>query len=126
MRRALSWFVGVFGAICVGISLVHFVFGAASIPGGVSVNATMDSEDRFYATLFTGFGLTLIWCALDLGRRRGAFLALMGVFFFGGVARIMSVAMVGWPSPLFVFLGSLELVLPPALWLAMRQAYPAP
>ena len=85
------------------------------------VNAIMDSEDRFYATLFTGFGLALIWCSLRLAERRRVFLVLMAVFFFGGVARIVSVEAVGWPSGLFVFLGSLELILPPLFWFWVRK-----
>jgi hypothetical protein len=123
MRVALVAFVAVFGVICVGISLVHIGFGPASIPGSVPVNAIMDSEDRFYAALFTGFGLALVWCSLALQARRTLFLALLATFFLGGVARIVSVTAVGWPSALFIFLGSLELIFPPLLWWWHWRAY---
>lgn len=84
----------------------------------------MDSEDRFYATLFLGFGAALIWCAQDLSLRRGLFFGLLAVFFLGGIARIVSAIHVGPPITLFVFLGGLELVMPPLLWFWHRRAYP--
>ena len=84
----------------------------------------MDSEDRFYAALFLGFGAALVWVSRDLGRRGMVFFALLGVFFLGGIARIISCFAVGPPIPMFVFLGSLELILPPLLWGWHRWAFP--
>lgn len=117
----LRWFLILFGAVCTGIALVHIVFGPASIPGSVPVNAVMDSEDRFYATLFLGFGLAHIWAARDLAQRGGIVLAMQATFFAGGIARIISWLAVGSPGPLFTFLGALELVIPPLVWLAIRR-----
>lgn len=124
MQSALKWFVVLFGAVCAGIGMTHIVYGPSSIPGSVPVNATMDSEDRFYATLFVGFGLTLIWCAMDLGARRGAFVWLLIVFFASGLSRIVSMTQVGLPHPLFVFLTVVELAMPVGLWLWLRRAHP--
>ena len=81
----------------------------------------MDSEDRFYATLFLGFGLAHIWAAQDLVRRGSAVLALQAVFFAGGVARIISLIAVGPPIALFVFLGALELLIPPLIWWWLKR-----
>ncbi len=104
--------VMIFGAVCCVIALVHVAYGPSSIPGSVPVNATMDSEDRFYSTLFLGFGAALIWSAQDLIARRGVFHCLLVVFFLGGVARIISAIDVGLPNQLFQFLGLVELTLP--------------
>lgn len=123
MRSLLAGFVALFGAVCCAIALAHIALGPAAIPGSVPVNATMDSEDRFYATLFLGFGAALIWTSRDLVRRAGVLDALLLVFFAGGVARIVSWLAVGPPSPLFVFLGSLKLLLPPLLWAWRRAAF---
>jgi len=125
MAAALRGYLALFGAVCIGIALLHIVFGPASIPGSVPVNATMDSEDRFYATLFLGFGAAHIWCARDLGSRGGLMLAMQFVFFLGGIARLISWAAVGPPIPLFLGLGAIELVQPPLVWLAYRKAFPA-
>ena len=116
MRRTLEILILIFGVVCILIACLHIAIGPSSIPGSVPVNATMDSEDRFYAALFLGFGAALIWCSRDLAAREGVFGALLLTFFLGGIARIISVLAVGWPSPLFIFLGSLELILPPLFW----------
>lgn len=121
MRKLLEALILVFGIVCMAIACLHIAIGPSSIPGSVPVNATMDSEDRFYATLFLGFGAVLIWCSRDLRARESVFGALLLTFFLGGVARIVSVFAVGWPSPLFIFLGSLELILPPLFWLWHRR-----
>jgi Domain of unknown function (DUF4345) len=120
-QRLLRWFLTAFGLVCVGIALTHIAFGPSSIPGSVPVNATMDSEDRFYATLFLGFGLAHVWAARDLTQRAGIVLAMQAVFFAGGIARIISLIAVGPPIPLFLFLGALELLIPPLVWWALRK-----
>lgn len=125
MAKMLKALTITFGAVCMAIALSHVVIGQRVIPGGRFVNPTMDSEDRFYATLFLGFGAAMIWCARDLPARRGVFDALWLTFFLGGVARLISAAMVGLPAPLFLFLGGLELVLPPLFWWMHRAAFGA-
>lgn len=125
MPAALRGYVALFGAVCIGIALLHIVIGPASIPGSIPVNATMDSEDRFYATLFLGFGAAHIWCARDLAARGRVMLAMQAVFFLGGVARLISWAAVGPPIPMFISLGAIELIQPPLIWLAWRRSYRA-
>lgn len=53
-------------------------------------------------------------------------LVLQAVFFAGGLARIVSCLSVGPPAPLFIVLGSLELVIPPLLWAVLRRAISGP
>ncbi len=122
MRRLLSAVVALFGAVCVAIGSAHIAFGPSSIPGSVPVNATMDSEDRFYATLFVGFGAALIWCSRSLYTRGTPFLWLLVTFFAGGLARLVSAAQVGLPNGLFQFLTGVELILPGVLWIWFRSA----
>ena len=112
MRTALRIVLTVFGAICAIIAVAHIAIGPRAIPGGVVTNATMDSEDRFYATLFLGFALTVIWSARDLDSRDHVIKVLLAVFFAGGMARIISLAMVGPPNALFLFLGALDCSFP--------------
>ena len=125
MRSALRLLLYVFGAVCVAIALAHIVLGPAAIPGGVVTNATMDSEDRFYATLFLGFGCAIIWCARDLDAREKPLGALLAIFFAGGIARAISLLIVGRPSDLFLFLGALELLMPPLFWWWLVATRPA-
>jgi Domain of unknown function (DUF4345) len=116
MSKILSALILIFGIVCCLIAIGHIALGPAIIPGAIPVNATMDSEDRFYATLFLGFGAALMWCSRDLKARHSLFGALLVTFFLAGVSRIISAIAVGWPGHLFVFLGALEFLLPPLFW----------
>src|SRR5258707_14050662 len=71
MRRALQGILIVGGIAAVLIALSHIALGPASIPGSVPVNPTMDSEDRFYATLFLAaiLILTVVMAAVKAGGR---------------------------------------------------------
>ena len=112
MRKTLQVLLAVFGVTAIGISLLHVVLGPASIPGDVPVNATMDSEDRFYAILFLAFGATLLWCVKNVERKALVVYFLMLTFLVGGFARLISIAAVGLPNNFFIVMTVLELLLP--------------
>ncbi len=112
MRKSLQVFLALFGVIAIAIAAIHIVFGPAAIPGSVPVNATMDSEDRFYATLFAAYGVALLWCVKDIERKSRFVYFLLATFFVAGLARIVSIAAVGLPDPFFIAMLVLELVIP--------------
>ena len=112
MRKTLQVLLGLFGATAIFIAMLHIVLGPASIPGSVPVNATMDSEDRFYATLFMAYGAVLIWCVKDVERKAHVVYFLMLTFLIGGFARLVSIAAVGLPNDFFIAMTALELLLP--------------
>jgi uncharacterized protein DUF4345 len=112
VRKTLQVLLGVFGVIAIAIALLHVVLGPSSIPGAVPVNATMDSEDRFYATLFLAFGVALLWCIEDVERKSRVVYFLMLTFLAGGLARLISIAAVGRPNSFFIVMTVLELLLP--------------
>ncbi len=112
MRRTLQVLLALFGVADILIALLHIVLGPASIPGAIPVNATMDSEDRFYATLFLAYGATLLWCVKDVERKAKVVYFLMLTFFVGGLARIVSILAVGLPNAFFIAMTIVELVLP--------------
>ena len=125
MRKTLQILIGTFGVTAIGICLLHIVLGPASIPGSIPVNATMDSEDRFYATLFGAFGVTLLWCIKDIERKSQVIYFLMAIFFAGGLARLISIAAVGLPNDFFVTMTALELLLPLLFaWMQSRISMP--
>jgi hypothetical protein len=85
--------------------------------------ATMDSELRFYAPFWGVYGLILLHIARHLPARLGWVPPTAGLFFAGGVGRVLSYVAVGQPHPFFVLLMIIELVLPViffALWRAAR------
>ena len=130
--RALLWLLGG-SAILICLSIVFFgpgntaqiselMFDALTGRGGPLTGRwppTMDSELRFYAPFWGAYGIVLIAVARDLMRlgRWVPWLALL--FFVGGLGRAISWAITGAPHPFFLFLMTIELVLPPvliALW----------
>lgn len=121
MRPTLRIILLVGGIVAVIIALLHIALGPASIPGAVPVNATMDSEDRFYAAIFAGFGVALLWCARSIEQRGKVIRFLIAVFFLGGCARIVSMIAVGPPNALFLALTAVELLLPPVVWLLLNR-----
>jgi hypothetical protein len=121
MRRAFQVFLGLFGGTVLCICLLHLVLGPASIPGSVPVNATMDSEDRFYGTLFGAYGIAVLSCIEDVERKRGLLHFLLAAFFAGGIARLVSMAVTGPPHPLFTALTVVELAIPVLAALAYRR-----
>jgi Domain of unknown function (DUF4345) len=123
--RLLSLTIALFGFVCACIGLTHIVLGPSSIPGSIPVNPTLDSEDRFYATLFVAFGGALIWCSRNLRARGAPLFWLLVTFFAGGLARLVSVIQVGPPVALFQFLTGVELILPVVLWFWYRRVFPS-
>ena len=90
------------------------LLGAKLSPAAIA-DPVLDSQNRFYGVAFTLLGAMLILCARDLERYRAVFYATLGVFFAGGIARIVSMLVVGPPSGLVLVLLVLELLLPPML-----------
>ena len=112
MKKSAQAFLGLFGVTTILIASLHIVLGPSAIPGAVPVNATMDSEDRFYATLFAAYGVALLWCIRDIERKSMVVYFLAIVFFVGGLARLVSMTVVGLPNNFFIAMTTLELIIP--------------
>jgi hypothetical protein len=88
----------------------------AKLPANVVIDPSFDSQNRFYGAIFILYGV-LIWLALgDLARYRTVLRLVLLWFFIGGLVRLLSLVLRGWPSELIVLLTLLELVVPPLLW----------
>ncbi|MEV5652557.1 DUF4345 domain-containing protein [Nocardia sp. NPDC052254] len=120
MRRVLQIWLLVFGVVCVGIAVAHLFFGTASIIGGGPVNATIDSDMRFYAVLFGAYGLAVMWCARDVERKATAIDLLGAIFFAGGLARLLAWVATGQPNWFYVLMTPVELVIPIVNYLLVR------
>ena len=93
---------------------------------GCTVNATIGSELRFYALLFTAYGLTFVWCAADVGQRAPVVNALGVIFFVGGLARLLTWAVSGRPNWFYVVMIPVELLTPLVNYALVRRepSYP--
>lgn len=90
-----------------GLSLV------APVPRPVQLaGVDVDSEMRFYAVLWAAYGLVLIRVSQSLPRRLVLAQAMLGVFFVGGLGRVISTLAFGAPHPIFQVLMWIELAFP--------------
>ena len=121
MRRVLQGWLLLLGVVCAGIGVAHLFFGTASIIGAGSVDATVDSDMRFFSVLFAAYGLAWAWCARDVERNANMINALGAVFFVGGVARLIAWAATGEPNWFYVLMIPVELVIPVVNYLMVRR-----
>jgi hypothetical protein len=121
MKRVTEIWLIAFGLVCAGIGVAHLLFGTSTIIGGGSVNATIDSDMRFYALLFAAYGLVFVWCAVDIADRGRVANILGALFFAGGLARLLAWAATGQPNWFYVVMIPVELIVPLVNWALIRQ-----
>ncbi len=112
---------------CAVPALLHAGFGLLaerwldpSLPVSISSLASLDSQNRFYGVAFGAYAVLLWMGATDLPRYAPMLRTLFVIFFVAGLARLVSLALLGWPSWPIMGLLIVELLLPPVmmLWLA--------
>ena len=86
-----------------------------------SFSASNTAPRRVSGNSFTVYGVLLWIASTDLARYRTLLRVLILWFFLGGVMRLVSIALKGWPSNLVWALALSELVLPPVLWWMLRR-----
>ena len=112
----LSRLSAVNGIACVLIGLYHLIGGASrTTPGAGEVSASIDSQERFYATVFAGYGLAWLRAAQVKPVPATDVVALSSVMAVGGVARLLSWREYGRPHLLYAVLTVVEFVLPAAM-----------
>ncbi|MGW1073715.1 DUF4345 domain-containing protein [Streptomyces sp. NPDC002537] len=119
MAGLLKWLSWILGIACVAIGVAHLAVGMRAVPDGSSSGATADSLVRFFGAVFLGYGLAWIRVARQSPIPSKGVRLLAGIFFLGGVGRLISWADVGRPHWLQLVLTALELGLPPVyFWLS--------
>lgn len=120
----LKWLAPVF----IVAGLLHVVLGlradqllGAVISAQSIADPVLDSQNRFYGAAFMLYGVLLYLAATDLLRYQTLLRCLLGVFFIGGLARLVSIALVGVPGAWVIALMGSELLLPPLLWLWLNK-----
>ena len=98
--------------IPIAAGLASVVFGTEIIRGAGASNPSVESELRYYAVFYVGFGLFLWSIAPDVARRGRELRWAAAVLFCGGLARVVGVLVDGWPEADYVVLMGVELVLP--------------
>lgn len=93
-------------------SLFNFATGQTIAPEPTAVAVTIDNEFRFYSVFWLSYGALLLWTAWEIQRRWNWVPILFGLFFLGGIGRVISHLTLGAPHPLFVVLMGTELAIP--------------
>lgn len=117
---------------CGSVAVLHVTLGlqadamigagnvAHSLPDG-----GLDSQNRFYGAAFALYAVVFWLAARDLERYVLLLVWALGLLLLGGAARLISVALYGWPAAPIIALGVSEVVLSPLLaWWAWRDLQP--
>ncbi len=129
MKHLLSFLLILFGVVvaCIAASMiltgpdatgnlfariVSSIFNTDPVLTGLG-NANADSELRFYSAFFFVYGLFVVKVGSNLNEYTNWVPPIIGVFFLGGLARLLSYYLIGEPHIFFQVLLALELLLPP-------------
>ncbi|GAA3389459.1 DUF4345 domain-containing protein [Streptomyces roseoviridis] len=121
MDKTLRVFAWTMGLACVAIGLLHVLGGNAAIPGEADAGPTVDSLGRFLGAIFAGYGLVWLWAVRQSPVPARVVRWLAAVFLLGGLGRLLSVAVHGWPHWFQIVLTAMELAFPP-LWFWLADA----
>ena len=119
---AIGTAIIIFGISAVGQffnALISIVYNAGPLTELGTPND--DSELRFYSVFFVAYGVILFQTTRDLARHGHRLPLLLGLFFLGGIARLLSYLTVGQPHALFMLLMAVELAMPPLLYFFWRK-----
>ncbi|MGB5324598.1 MAG: DUF4345 domain-containing protein [Pseudomonadales bacterium] len=109
------------------VGALHLIYGVgadvmlgANLPPEAIQDPVLDSQNRFYGIAFTLYGVLLYLCSTNLERYSTVLRCVLWVFFFAGIARLVSIIFYGMPSNLVLALLASEIILPPILllWLS--------
>jgi len=111
-REVLRQVVRVLALAPIGTGAAAALFGTAIIPDVKSVDPSVESEMRFFAVWWVGAGIYLYTLAARIEVAGKELRVLCALLFSSGCVRWLSVAVDGWPHPIFVTLASVEVALP--------------
>ncbi len=77
---------------------------------GLPANAMLDSNLRFLSGVWLGLGLAVFWLLPRIETQTALFRILWGMIFLGGVGRLLSMLLLGWPPLPFIGLTALEII----------------
>lgn len=87
----------------------------AHVPIGALKDPALDSQNRFYGTVFMAYGPLLFLCATDIRAYASLFKILAWFLILAGIGRVISEVFCGMPSAFIVALLVIEVVVIPIL-----------
>jgi hypothetical protein len=123
-RSALLSTLALLGAIPVATGILGIVGGPEKAPGGGPTTASVDSEYRFVNVFWAAAGGLLWWTLRRPEERRAATRGVLGLAALGGLPRLLSVARMGLPHPIFRATIVLELLVVPLVLVWHSRVFP--
>ena len=124
-KRGLQIATAVLGAIPVLTAIITMfglndpIYASANIPP----TALLDSNLRFFGGLWLGLGIAFYWLIPNIEKQTRLFRVLWGMIFLGGIGRLMSMFLLGWPPLPFIGFTALEIIGAPFfIWWQARLA----
>jgi hypothetical protein len=120
-KRLLQALFGALGVVSILTGLFAVLTGPGGQVDGEAVNASVESEFRFYASLWVAFGAAALWVAPRVDREAAVVRLLAVILFSAGLARTIAWIAAGTPHWSLLFLLGLELLLPPLILYLQAQ-----
>jgi Domain of unknown function (DUF4345) len=125
MKRALQIVTALLGLVPIVTGLI--AMSGTSYPiyaaAGLAPLPVLDSNLRFFAGVWFGLGVAILWLVPRIDTQTVLFRALWLMIFCGGVGRLISLVLVGMPPAPFVGFIALEIVGAPLfIWWQARIA----
>jgi hypothetical protein len=121
-KKTLQIILAILSLIPIFTGGLDLILGARSlnvVGSSISLEAVndivLDSQIRFLASIWLGFGIILVWTIPSIDRQTILFRLLMGGVFLGGIGRLASAVLVGVPPIQFIAVIILELIIIPIL-----------
>ena len=124
MKRAVIVVLAVLACVPIGTGLLAIIGGPTVAPGGGPTTASIDSEYRFVNFFWLAAGLILVWTLFKPLERALVTRVVLVIAAAGGIGRLISIAVVGPPHPVFLATLGLELVVVPLVIVWHSRVFP--
>lgn len=114
------------------LGLIPVVTGLVAMTGiddplyaslGLPRSPLLDSNLRFFAGVWMGLGIALLWLIPSIERQTILFRAIWGAVFVGGIGRLLSMVLMGFPPIPFLGFTALEIIGAPLFIYWQRQVF---
>jgi hypothetical protein len=111
-KKALQTATAILGLVPLGSGLVGMMglrdplYASLGLPDA----PTLDSNLRFLSGVWLGLGCAVLWMVPRIESQTVLYRALWGMIFLGGIGRLFSAGLAGWPPAPFIVFTALEIV----------------
>ena len=124
-KRALQILTAILALVPIATGIIG-MFGLSDpiyAPMGLPHNALLDSNLRFFAAVWLGLGLALLWLVPRIETETVLFRVFWGMIFIGGIGRLLAMIFTGLPIAPFIGFTALEIFGAPLfIWWQSRLA----